>query len=271
MNPRNTVLVLSILVTLALAAAGAFGQSSMGNVEFPLGNIVVIQANAPVQVTGVRMQKNDDGTRSIRSFIIANDSGSKLDAVQLGWTLHNCGPAEADIPGCEKKAPVLKGVSSLISIDVHAGQSKRLEAPVVDVEKLKAKLRARNLEPSHFFLAVFGVAVAEFADGTQWEYDIINESQWQWREDTPQGSSSYELIQFGCNQCCRGCFEGAFCLSATCSAVCCCDVGGCWGLACSRGCGIPASGDQALPTGPQRACLPAAASPTWKVATLRPR
>lgn len=270
MKPPNPMSLVAIFAGALLAASVALGQSALGNVQFPLGNIVAIQANAPVQVAGVRMQKNDDETRSIRSFIIANDSGSKLEAVQLGWTLHDCGPAEADIPGCEKKVPVLKGVSSLISIEVHAGQSKRLEAPVVNVEKLKSKLSAKGFEPSHFFLAVFGVATAQFADGTRWEYDIINEPQWEWEETA--GVASYELTQGGgCNQCCRGCFEGGFCLSAICSAVCCCDVGGCWGLACGRGCGIPASGEPGLPAGPQRACWSPAMSAISESSALRPR
>lgn len=187
MKAPNSIPLAITIVAVMLAPVAALGQFPLG-VPFALGNITAIQANAPVQVIGVRMQKGDDEAVSIRSFVIANESGSKLEAIQLGWTLHDCGPAEAEIPGCEKKPPVLRGVSSLISLEVHAGRSKRLDVPVVDVEKLKSKLSARSLDPKHFFLAVFGVTTAEFADGTKWEYDIINEPQWEWEEESTQAS-----------------------------------------------------------------------------------
>lgn len=232
---------------LIIALLGAFTTLFLGP-QFAmcqLGLVVVpaIQANAPVAVMGVGVRKDESGSSYLRFFILRNESASRLDRLQLGWTLHDCGPAESDIVGCERKAPAMKGVSSLLNVELHPGQEKSLDAPIVHVDKLKAKLRARGLDLRHFFVVVAGVTQAGFGDGSEWEYDIVNENQWEW-QDSEAGSTTGNVAtsSASCEEtCARACDPDLNqCRAAHRAYVCCCDAAGCWTANCARGCGIPA-------------------------------
>ncbi|MGH9778754.1 MAG: hypothetical protein ACRD5I_10130 [Candidatus Acidiferrales bacterium] len=220
---------------VAMVVCLLLGAPESAQCQFEVGHIPVIQADTPVQVTAVGMNKEKT---HVGFFVVKNESSARLEGVQLGWTLHVCGHSETDILTCHENEPLLKGVSGSIAIVLHPGEEARLDAGVVDVKKLKAKIEARGVDSDQLFLVLFGIALARFGDGTEWDYDIVNESGWKWKEGILDGQASV-LSGLGCGECSFACFNGAFCRSAHHAFLCCCDAGGCYTRPCGQNCGFP--------------------------------
>ena len=48
-------------------------------------------------------------------------------------------------------------------------------------DKLKSKIKERGLSDD-YFMVEFGIVHVRFADGTEWEYDLVNEPDWKLRK-----------------------------------------------------------------------------------------
>lgn len=236
--------------------------------QFDLSYVFVTQASSPVQVTGVGSRRAPDGKDYFGVFFVRNEFNKPLVSVQLGWTVRDCGPAESSSLDCLGAKPLLRGVSAPLSTPLEPGEEKIYDTQVVQLDKLKAKLEARGADFQRAFVIEFGVIYARFVDETEWEYDIINQPDWLWKEGSLKpisrlsfGGGSYVLADQGeCNQVC----SLGRCRTSTYSSICCHDVFQCYSRCCSCECGLPgfthARSRTLGPVGPPNRCVAADSS-----------
>lgn len=145
-----------------------------------------VDQEGPIMLVGVGHEKNTEGKPYYGWFSLLNESPQPIITVQLGWTLKVCGPEMSDVKGCVLKKPLLKGVGVPIAMMVQPGREKEWIINLVEIEKIELKLWAKGVKMAQFFAFEFGIVYARFADGTEWEYDIVNEVDWKHRPHPPR-------------------------------------------------------------------------------------
>lgn len=230
----TTRLLLLALLTCCCGLAQAaedFGYS----VIFP------VQAQAPVQVTGAGLLKDN----SVGRFKVSNYSSQPVVSLKFGWTIHDClSEGLQDTLDCPKTTPVLRGVSDPFPTLINGNSKKWLNAPILTEEEIRDKLKSKDMDPTHPYDVYVGVVHVLFADGTKWEYDLINEGTWKWAEGILGASTATPLSPCG-----RRCWYGRDCSWGASYSICCQDASGCYTNFCPEGCGIP--------SGPTAECRPA--------------
>jgi hypothetical protein len=140
---------------------------------------------APLQVVGIGELEDPQGRAYFGEFDIHNQSKQPVVVVQLGWVLRHCGSELEDTRYCSANAEkeiVAKGVGLQVPVFILPNKLGTASTPVVFVkEKLHKKIQQRGLGMDHYYLVDFGMVYARFVDGTEWEFDLVNESDWEVR------------------------------------------------------------------------------------------
>ncbi len=139
--------------------------------------------DAPVLVVGVGELQDSRGRLNTGDFDVLNESSQPVVTVQLGWVLRHCGSKREDLWSCigKGKGLLLKGIGPRVPVLILQGGEKNFLARIVFRDKLTSKIEERGLSDDYFFVE-FGIVHVRFADGTEWEYDLVNEPDWKLRK-----------------------------------------------------------------------------------------
>jgi len=138
-----------------------------------------LQADSPVWVVGSRQLP--DGT--IGEFQIENRSERSVSRIRLGWLVRQCQSlARLDMENCYKEPAALLGISDSFDKLLPAGEVKTAKVSVTNYRSIVGKLRAKQLDLTRPFAIEVGVVFVVFEDGSEWEYDLVNEREWRWEE-----------------------------------------------------------------------------------------
>lgn len=169
-----------------------------------------LQADSPVWVVGSR--RLPDGT--IGEFQIENRSNRSVLRIKLGWLVRQCQSlARLDMQNCYKEPAALLGISDTFEKLLRAGEVKTVKVSVTSFRSVVDKLRAKKLDLTRPFAIEVGVVSVVFEDGSEWEYDLVNEREWKWEElsilNRPLVLASLAggrviLVQVQCGEACSG-------------------------------------------------------------------
>ena len=141
--------------------------------------------DAPVLVVGVGELQDFRGRLNTGDFDVLNESSQPVLTVQLGWILRHCGSKRQDLRNCigKGKGLLLRGIGPRVPVLILQGGEQYFSVPIVFRDKLKSKIKERGLSDD-YFMVEFGIVHVRFADGTEWEYDLVNEPDWKMPNST---------------------------------------------------------------------------------------
>jgi hypothetical protein len=125
-------------------------------------------AVTPVVVSGTTSLLGKDqwaGAVKVTSVKLTNRSTSPVKAVRLGWVITN---AEArENMRLARETVVLEGTTRLFEVNVPAGETLRIDSPVIDFIKEAKPLIERGFLKGNFTVKV-RISEAHFSDSLSW-------------------------------------------------------------------------------------------------------
>lgn len=127
----------------------------------------------PAVLHGVWFPDEND----VVKLAITNRTTETIDRVRVGWTISDCGP---DGSYCQWKPEVIAiGVEDSVPLQIVAG-GDGITTVKLPRNAFNRAVKRKQLDDSNQFTFYFGLVGVEFANGLSWEYDLINEGNWEW-------------------------------------------------------------------------------------------